>query len=187
MAISLASYLTLGVGLVKKNYNSSLISGILHLSSLKVRIPNFEWKVSIYGLTVFNGGVLSITPQFSCYQETRRDIHLNLIFKEMKAENILTRRSRSGKISMLKFFTSNENPQMVLSFVDYRRFGRWVVNGSWGKDRGPDPMWDYSAFREKIMNNLDAPVFKRPICEAMLDQAYFNGIGNYLRAEILFR
>ena len=27
----------------------------------------------------------------------------------------------------------------------------------------------------------------RPICEVMLDQRFFNGIGNYLRAEILHR
>jgi hypothetical protein len=32
-----------------------------------------------------------------------------------------------------------------------------------------------------------ASVFSRPVCEVLLNQQYFNGIGNYLRAEILFR
>jgi hypothetical protein len=32
-----------------------------------------------------------------------------------------------------------------------------------------------------------ASVFNRPVCEVLLNQQYFNGIGNYLRAEILFR
>ena len=30
-------------------------------------------------------------------------------------------------------------------------------------------------------------IFKKPIYEAMMEQKYFNGIGNYLRAEILGR
>ena len=41
--------------------------------------------------------------------------------------------------------------------------------------------------RENVLNNLDKAVFKRPICEALLDQQYFNGMGNYLRAEALYR
>ena len=31
----------------------------------------------------------------------------------------------------------------MLSFVDYRRFGKWEINGEWGKDRGPDPISNY--------------------------------------------
>ena len=37
------------------------------------------------------------------------------------------------------------------------------------------------------MENLDASAFNKPICEALLNQKYFNGIGNYLRAEVLYR
>ena len=29
--------------------------------------------------------------------------------------------------------------------------------------------------------------FEKPVYELMMDQAYFNGIGNYLRTEILYR
>ncbi|NXU93326.1 NEIL1 Endonuclease, partial [Xiphorhynchus elegans] len=41
--------------------------------------------------------------------------------------------------------------------------------------------------RENVLKNLDDRTFDMPICEALLDQKYFNGIGNYLRAEILYR
>jgi len=33
---------------------------------------------------------------------------------------------------------------------------------------------------------LDKSVFDKPICEVLLDQRYFNGIGNYLRSTILY-
>lgn len=42
-------------------------------------------------------------------------------------------------------------------------------------------------FRENVLFNLSDKAFDRPICEALLNQKYFNGIGNYLRAEILYR
>ncbi|XP_063494768.1 endonuclease 8-like 1 isoform X2 [Symphalangus syndactylus] len=41
--------------------------------------------------------------------------------------------------------------------------------------------------RENVLRNLADKAFDRPICEALLDQRFFNGIGNYLRAEILYR
>ncbi|XP_062439417.1 endonuclease 8-like 1 isoform X2 [Rhea pennata] len=41
--------------------------------------------------------------------------------------------------------------------------------------------------RENVLRNLADKAFDRPICEALLNQKYFNGIGNYLRAEILYR
>lgn len=41
--------------------------------------------------------------------------------------------------------------------------------------------------RENVLRNLADKIFDRPICEALLDQRFFNGIGNYLRAEILYR
>ena len=78
-------------------------------------------------------------------------------------------------------------PSGILSFVDYRRFGRWEIEGEWGKDRGPDPIFDYENFRKNVIEHLDVAAFNKPICEAMLDQKYFNGVGNYLRAEILYR
>ena len=91
------------------------------------------------------------------------------------------------KHAHLRFFTVREKPVRVLSFVDYRRFGRWEIGADWGRDRGPDPMFDYDRFRQNVLDHMEAAAFNKPICETMLNQKYFNGIGNYLRAEILFR
>ena len=45
----------------------------------------------------------------------------------------------------------------------------------------------FQEFRQNVLSNLNDSCFNRAICEVMLNQKYFNGIGNYLRAEILFR
>ncbi|XP_067291879.1 endonuclease 8-like 1 [Pseudorasbora parva] len=90
------------------------------------------------------------------------------------------------KHAHLRFYT-NETPCRVLSFEDTRRFGSWHPNGTWQKDRGPCVMFEYESFRENVLSNLSDKAFDKPICEALLNQKYFNGIGNYLRAEILFR
>lgn len=74
----------------------------------------------------------------------------------------------------------------ALAFVDVRRFGKWNW-GYWNSDRGPDPIDDYKGFVNNIKANINTRTFKKPICEVMMDQKYFNGIGNYLRAEILYR
>ncbi|XP_037623443.1 endonuclease 8-like 1 [Sebastes umbrosus] len=90
------------------------------------------------------------------------------------------------KHAHLRFY-SNEKPCRVLSFVDTRRFGSWQPNGTWQPDRGPCIMFEYERFRDKVVSHLSDRAFDRPICEVLLNQKYFNGIGNYLRAEILFR
>ena len=99
----------------------------------------------------------------------------------------LTPADQLPKHSHLRFQTLDKKDPQILSFVDYRRFGRWEIEGDWGKDRGPDPIFDYENFRKNVIEHLDVAAFNKPICEAMLDQKYFNGVGNYLRAEILYR
>jgi endonuclease VIII-like 1 len=74
----------------------------------------------------------------------------------------------------------------TLSFVDVRRFGKWSFN-DWNKDRGPDPVQEYNVFVNHIMTNLLKRDFDKPLHEVLMNQKYFNGIGNYLRAEIVYR
>jgi len=77
---------------------------------------------------------------------------------------------------------------VALSFVDVRRFGKWkLVENDWSDNRGPDPTVDYEAFFNNIDRHILSKEFKKPIHEVMMNQKYFNGIGNYLRAEILYR
>lgn len=58
--------------------------------------------------------------------------------------------------------------------------------GPFSTKRGPDPTKEFDFFKENILNNLHKKTFDKPICEALLDQKYFNGIGNYLRSTILY-
>ena len=77
----------------------------------------------------------------------------------------------------------------ILSFVDARRFGGWAVGGFNTASRGPDPTTEHEAFRDNLNRLLakSPKLFERPICELLMEQRAFNGIGNYLRAEILHR
>ncbi|XP_057224721.1 endonuclease 8-like 1 isoform X2 [Malurus melanocephalus] len=84
-------------------------------------------------------------------------------------------------------FLTRESPPRALCFVDPRRFGSWRLGDAWQPERGPCVVSEYQAFRENVLKNLDDRVFDKPICEVLLNQKYFNGIGNYLRAEILYR
>jgi endonuclease VIII-like 1 len=67
---------------------------------------------------------------------------------------------------------------------DYRRFGR-CTGITWGKDRGPDIFDEEELFRKNILDNLNHKDFNKPSYEVLMNQKWFNGIGNYLRAEIL--
>ncbi|XP_024896107.1 endonuclease 8-like 1 isoform X1 [Pteropus alecto] len=87
----------------------------------------------------------------------------------------------------LRFYTAPPSPRLALCFVDIRRFGHWELGGKWQPGRGPCVLLEYEQFRENVLRNLVDKAFDRPICEALLDQRFFNGIGNYLRAEILYR
>ncbi|NWU90543.1 NEIL1 Endonuclease, partial [Upupa epops] len=84
-------------------------------------------------------------------------------------------------------FRTSESPPRLLCFVDARRFGSWRLGPDWQPERGPCGLSEYQPFRENVLRNLCDKAFDRPICEALLNQKFFNGIGNYLRAEILYR
>lgn len=55
-----------------------------------------------------------------------------------------------------------------------------------GTKRGPDPVKEFDRFKENVINNLNKKEFDKPIYEVLLNQQYFNGIGNYLRSTILY-
>jgi endonuclease VIII-like 1 len=78
----------------------------------------------------------------------------------------------------------NINKKQALYFIDVRRFGKWRW-GDWAENRGPDPIDEFDDFKNNIINNLHDKTFNKPICEMLMNQKYFNGIGNYLRAMIV--
>jgi endonuclease VIII-like 1 len=112
-----------------------------------------------------------------------------------KSKNLLMTMGMSGHFSYSK--TGNEpkhahlkfntNQGTTLSFVDVRRFGKWKWVEEWSVNRGPDPTLEYETFKENIKLNLSNRAFNYPIHEFLMNQKYCNGIGNYLRSEILYR
>ena len=147
-----------------------------------------------------NPEVNFISPKYTIHSEVRgKEIALILTCSENPTNRLrlLFRFGMSGRFrftpgnelfkhSHLVFYTT-EDPQNALSFVDTRRFGSWREADGWGVGRGPDPLIEYDLFCQTITTDLECSVFNKPICEVMLNQKYFNGIGNYLRSEILFR
>lgn len=56
-----------------------------------------------------------------------------------------------------------------------------------GVKRGPDPVKNFNDFKQNIINNINSNDFNKSICEVLLNQKYFNGVGAYLNAEIVGR
>lgn len=95
-----------------------------------------------------------------------------------------TNTGQEDKHAHLKFYRKDGT---TLSFVDVRRFGKWTQGLSWNEGRGPDPTTEPREFFLNIMTNLTKKTFRKPLYEVLMDQKWFNGIGNYLRSEIIFR
>ncbi len=78
----------------------------------------------------------------------------------------------------------------MLVFYDVRRFGKWkwVENGEWSGNRGNDPVSEHNDFKNEILSKYkDHKDFKSLVVHILMNQRWFNGIGNYLRSEILYR
>lgn len=74
-----------------------------------------------------------------------------------------------------------------LCLVDVRRFAKWKVAVDWNLNRGPCPLTQFTEFKDHLFLNLHKREFDKPIHLVLMNQKYFGGIGNYLRAEILFK
>ena len=88
------------------------------------------------------------------------------------------------KHAHLKFYRQDG---YTLCMVDVRRFAKWDWTESWSVKRGPCPLHEFEDFCNHVNNSVVKKSFGKPVYEVLMDQQYFNGIGNYLRAEILHR
>lgn len=92
---------------------------------------------------------------------------------------------KAMKHAHLKFRSTRGN---WLLLFDIRRFAKWNWTNGWGKNRGPCPLTEYDRFRENLLANMwKHNDFKKPLCEVLMNQKWFNGVGNYIRAEVLYR
>jgi endonuclease VIII-like 1 len=89
------------------------------------------------------------------------------------------------KHTHMKFGTIHGMENLCL--IDVRRFAKWKVVTDWNQNRGPCPLTQFSEFKQHIFDNLHRVEFNKPIHIVLMNQKYFGGIGNYLRAEILFK
>jgi endonuclease VIII-like 1 len=76
----------------------------------------------------------------------------------------------------------------ILGLYDIRRFAKWSWS-DFNSSRGPCPISQEQLFVDHIKNNWKSHNhFKnQKLSEILMNQKWFNGIGNYLRAEILYR
>ncbi|XP_013389919.1 endonuclease 8-like 1 [Lingula anatina] len=170
-----------------------VFAGPIVKSEVSTKNPDIPWPAEAYTISATSRGkevrltLTSTDTQKTKSKKPKPNESINILFRfGMSGKFQFTAVNEMHKHAHLNFFTRDE-PKQVLSFVDYRRFGRWEVTDSWGADRGPCVMFEYDKFRDNVLNNLKNAAFNKPICEALLNQKFFNGIGNYLRAEILYR
>tara|TARA_R110001592_G_scaffold120545_4_gene325034 strand:- start:183 stop:977 length:795 start_codon:yes stop_codon:yes gene_type:complete len=127
-----------------------------------------------------------------------RGKELALVLKDSESDNAINlfmTMGMSGKFAYTDAGNEKKHSHLIfesdcktsLSFVDVRRFGKWKVGDTWSINRGPDPTIDSESFYNNVIDNLDKASFNHPIHTVLMNQKYFNGIGNYLRAEILYR
>ena len=76
----------------------------------------------------------------------------------------------------------------ILGLYDVRRFAKWSWN-DFDKGRGPCPFDESLVFGDRLRENwYKHKDFKNhKLSEIVMSQRWFNGVGNYLRAEILYR
>ncbi|XP_020850344.1 endonuclease 8-like 1 isoform X1 [Phascolarctos cinereus] len=156
--------------------------------SVVSRNPEVPFESSAYRITATSRGKevrLTLSPLPGAHPP---QAPLDLVFRfGMSGSFQLVPADAPPKHAHLRFYTISPLPSRALCFVDIRRFGHWEVQGTWQPGRGPCILMEYEKFRENVLQNLTDKAFDKPICEALLDQKFFNGIGNYLRAEILHR
>ncbi|XP_031717113.1 endonuclease 8-like 1 isoform X2 [Anarrhichthys ocellatus] len=180
-------------------YVNNMCAGVVFTGAVRKsevsKNPDVPFTCEAYRITAASRGKevkLTLTPMKSddsknTVKAGQADQPMDIVFRfGMSGYFRFTTEDELPKHAHLRFY-SKEEPCRVLSYVDARRFGSWHPDGKWQPDRGPCIMFEYESFRENIVSHLSDRAFDRPICEVLLNQKYFNGIGNYLRAEILFR
>ena len=138
-----------------------IYKGKVKKSEVSTKSPDVEWDEDAYSISATSRGkeirltLTAMDPGVAKKgQKAKKKQLANGI--ATKTLDILFRFGMSGKFefqskdnmekhSHLNFYT--EEDDMVLSFVDYRRFGRWEITSNWGLKRGPCIITEYPSFR----------------------------------------
>lgn len=148
--------------------------------------------------------LLTLATKFNCFDVQSRGKELKLSFfdEDLNKSYLLMGMGMTGNWGVCSEQQMLEDKHIRIGFVrdhdyavyftDFRKFGKWKFVGrdEWGKNRGYCPVSEHGQFWTELskewMKEKPCSAFaKKPAYETLLDQKYFNGIGNYLRAEIL--
>jgi endonuclease VIII-like 1 len=147
--------LNLSAQFVNQTCRGRVFSGQVLKSDVS-RQPLVDWNEDAYMISAVSRGKELILTLHSIPVDEKQSKE-----KASKSLDIVFQFGMSGKFDFyeatvlqkhahLNFFTQNNNAnqvQMVLSFVDYRRFGKWQPGGSWSPERGPCVLTEYLPFR----------------------------------------
>jgi endonuclease VIII-like 1 len=143
-----------------------------------------------------NAEQFTIFPQFSIIAESfGKELKIKLCSEE-NTQSISVFMGMSGnwlftptvnwsdrKFTRLRFDTIDGHSLLLYGLY---MGPKYKIGGFAGVKRGPDPTKEFEHFKNNILENLNKPLFNLPICDALLNQEYFNGIGNYLRSTIIY-
>lgn len=87
------------------------------------------------------------------------------------------------KVAMLRFYTDSQ----VLYLCDFTRFSQWRWSKTFDPNRSPDICIQHNEWRDHLYHSRKKDHLKKPVFEVIMDQRYFNGVGNFSRSEILCR
>jgi endonuclease VIII-like 1 len=147
-------------------------------------------------LDVFEGGVFTVSAlargkemQLELLPLGTDDPKSLMVTLGMSGSWAMVRHDSPRKEEVLKHahlrLTTTRGDLLILH--DVRRFAKWRW-GTWGADRGYCPLTEYNEFCQVVRQNYKShKAFGSPLNELLLNQHFFNGVGNYLRAEILHR
>lgn len=127
-----------------------------------------------------------------------KELHFTFKFIDGSEAYFINRLGMSGAWSYIKPEYIKETKHIgvcfkvndrYLCFIDLRRFGNFEETSSsntWGKNRGPCVLTELRSYMENLKNNRHKKTLSdTPIFDVLLNQKYFNGIGNYMRSSIL--
>jgi len=113
------------------------------------------------------------------------DIHKISVFMGMSGNWKWVKTENWSDTKYVRMRLDSEDGWSLLLYGSYMG-PKYKIGGFTGVKRGPDPTKEFRDFYQNVMDNIDKKAFDKPICETLLNQEYFNGIGNYLRSTILY-
>ena len=126
-----------------------IFSGKVRKSSVSTKNPDVPWDEENYSISAISRGKevkLCLTKCATNKKKMPKCKTLDILFRfGMSGKFRFDKANEMHKHAHLNFYTKEGD--MVLSFVDFRRFGRWEIDADWGKNRGPCVLQEYEAFR----------------------------------------